>query len=104
MNQKTNIHASSYNCPRLAFHLSTREQDSQVQETFTKAETQLHKILQKVGANSPIGAAIHIGLSRPGAFRKLIKELKDQQRDAPAMLEKIIGRNGIEVLRMISNR
>jgi hypothetical protein len=100
MNQKTNIHASSnYHLPRLRYHLDIAGREHK-EETLTQAEEKLYKILSKVRPNTVVGKAIAIGLSSGvGTFRKLIGELKDQQRDSPALLEKIIGSEAMEIIK-----
>lgn len=104
MNQKTNIHnASSFIIPRYNFHLANSRGEQQ-EAPLTQTETQLHKILQKTRASSVIGKAISIGISSgPGTFRKLISELQDQQCDSPALLEKVIGKQAIELLNVLSH-
>jgi hypothetical protein len=60
-------------------------------------------LLTKVDKKSFIGFCIcdAIETGRP-SFDVVVSELKDQLRDAPGSLEKIIGREGIEVLKTIS--
>lgn len=102
MNHKTNIHGMDYNCPRLAFHLGHTRREHK-EETLTQTEKKLYSLLSKVSTNTVIGKAINIGISSGvGTFRKLISELKDQQRDSPALLEKIIGSDAMEIIKRSS--
>jgi hypothetical protein len=97
MNQKTNIHVMGSYRPYLGYYLANTGRETET--PLTQAEARLSKILQKTGTSTVIGKAISIVVSgTPGTFRKLVGELRDQLRDAPVLLEKVIGRNAVELL------
>jgi hypothetical protein len=80
--------------------MATGKQDSQAPKGLTQAEEALYKILQTVSKKSIIGESIHVAISKgPETFRRMIKELEEQRKDAPVLTEKIIGKDGIEALK-----
>jgi ATP-dependent protease HslVU (ClpYQ) peptidase subunit len=99
-------HATNTNnrvIPRLAFHLSAREQNGNSQAPLSKEESEIKKILSKVSRDTVVGQQILAGLSGDNTrFRILLSEFKDQLRDAEKHLQSIIGERAIELLKTIS--
>jgi hypothetical protein len=64
----------------------------------------LEEILQAVSTATIIGFSIRYALNQGtgGDFGKLISELKDHLRDTPGELEKVIGSEGIDLLKVFS--
>lgn len=87
--------------PRLAFHLASRKRNEE--KALSAQEKQLRKILSKTNKQTGFGAYVHVALTKRGNadFRALLSELKDQLRDAPGGLKKILGEEGFCLLEQI---
>lgn len=70
---------------------------------LSKEEKEIKQILENVPGKSVIGFCIRRAIykSTDGNLRKLIRELKDQQSDAPKELEKVIGSRAMELLAVL---
>lgn len=88
----SNHHLSIHTCNYSVEHPNKKEEG----KILTQEEYEAYKILSKVPERTIAGAAIRFALDRPcrAAFRKLISELKDQCRDAPDGIKKVIGEDG----------
>jgi hypothetical protein len=89
-----------YCIPRLLVHM---ESGAEKETPLTKTERKLHKILSKTSPETILGECIRIALAKKSneEFRKIIPQLRDQLRDAPALLCEVLGSSAIELLKQL---
>jgi hypothetical protein len=66
-------------------------------------EHKAHQVLSKTNPDTLWGTAIHQVLATGSRriFRKLIRELKSQMKDCPEIFEKIVSKEGVEILKQL---
>jgi phosphotransferase system IIB component len=89
-----------YCIPRLRVHMASF---SKAETKLTKTERKLYQILSKTSTETILGECIRIALTKKSneEFRKVVQQLKEQLRDAPALLCQILGDQAIELLKQL---
>jgi hypothetical protein len=89
-----------YCIPRLLVHMDS---GAQKEAPLTKTERKLRKALSKTSRAPLLGACIHIALAKKSnaEFRKIIPQLKEQLRDAPALTCEVLGHDAVELLKQL---
>jgi hypothetical protein len=89
-----------YCIPRLLVHM---ESGAQKEAPLTKTERGLRQVLSKTSTETILGECISIALTKKSneEFRKVVQQLKEQLRDAPALLNEILGDQAIELLKQL---
>lgn len=90
-----------YCIPRLRLHLASGAEKKEA--PLSKTEKQLQILLSKVSNATILGECINIAIAKGTKthLRKIISELKDQLRDVPDVLESVIGKKAIELLKKL---